>query len=342
MKKAMLAKKPDYPKMSEEERIDLVEKIYVTYPELTAITDIIKECHRRSKRSSEPKCLSIRGGSGCGKTTIATYYEGLYPRKTTKEGTIVPILSSTVFCPATVKGLVTGLLDSLGDPMADRGTITNQTLRLYHLMEKCRVEMIILDEFQHLIDRDLDKVMAVASDWLKNLLNRTRIPMVLIGLPSSVRILNTNSQLRRRFSITKELKPFGWETPEQQKGFIRFLRATEEALPFPERSHLSKPQMAHRFHCATRGTISNVMKIVRTAAIMAIRQNMPCLTLDLLSLAYEDEIASLYPEHPNPFSGDESGLTSLPPEHTEPLRGARPMRPKKHNEKKPISELLCK
>lgn len=338
---AISSKKADYKDMSVEERIDLVENIFITYPELTEIIDRIGECHRRSIRSAEPKCLFIIGNPGCGKTTIATFYENLYPRQTAEEGETIPILSSTVFCPATVKGIVTGLLDSLGDPRADRGTITNQTLRLYKLLKKCGVQLIILDEFQHLIDRDSDKVLGVASDWLKNVLNKTRIPMILIGLPYSVRILKANEQLRRRFSVQKELIPFAWETPNQQKGFKRFIKAVEDALPFNEKSYLYSTQMAFRLYCASGGVISNVMKVVRTAAIMALRQGRESLMLDLLAAAYDDEIASLYPTHPNPFLAEEDNLVPLPPDKNEPLKKSRSRKCTRTEAKESINTLLA-
>ena len=207
----------DYSKMLVEERTMLVENIFITYPELTDIMDKIADCHSRSKTSAEPKCLSITGESGCGKTTIAEVYNTKYASTRTDEGITVPVLLVTISAPATVKALATDILDSLGDPLADRGTVTSLTRKVYKLIKECGVELIIFDEFQHLIDRDSDRVLQVASDWLKNFLNKTKVPMVLMGLPYSVRILEANPQLRRRFSVRKELKPFVWENPESQK-----------------------------------------------------------------------------------------------------------------------------
>lgn len=341
MTESLADEKKEHLNMSVGERIKLVEDVFIKYPGFNDITDKIAECHSRSKVSAEPKCFFITGEAGCGKTTIALYYENLYPRQTTEEGAVIPILSSTLFAPATVKGLATGLLDSLGDPMADAGTITNQTLRLYHLIEKCGVQMIILDEFQHLIDRDSDTVLGVASDWLKNLLNRTRLPMVLIGLPYSIRILKTNPQLRRRFSVMKEIKAFGWETPEEQEAFFKFLKAVDDALPLKELSHINSLDTAFRLHCASRGLISNIMKVVRTAAIMAIERGVERLTPELMALSYDDEIASLYPGHPNPFLAEGKDLKPLPPEEDEPLKKPRTRVRRNREKRESIGELLC-
>lgn len=335
-------KKTDYSKMSVEERIELVEKIFITYPELSDIMNKIEECHSRSKTSAEPKCLSITGESGCGKTTIAEVYKNEYESSRTEEGATTPVLLVPISTPATVKALATDILDSLGDPLAEKGTITVQTRRVYKLTKECGVELVIFDEFQHLIDRDSDRVLQVASDWIKNFLNKTKIPVVLMGLPYSVRILKTNPQLRRRFSVRKELKAFVWESPEGQKGFLRFLKAIEMALPFKEKSHIYSLPTAFRLYCASGGLISNVMKVLRTAAIMAIERGMESLTMEILALAYDDEIASLYPGHQNPFLVEEKDLEPLPPEEEIPVQiKTRRSHRKRREDIGSISEVLC-
>ncbi len=57
--------------------------------------------------------------------------------------------------------------------------------------------MLILDEFQHFIDRDSAKVLKTVSDWLKTLILDTNLPIILIGLPEAEQILqlNCHSQL---------------------------------------------------------------------------------------------------------------------------------------------------
>jgi hypothetical protein len=47
----------------------------------------------------------------------------------------------------------------MGDPYYDRGTETNMIDRILVFVERCEVEMIIIDEIQHLIDSESKKVM---------------------------------------------------------------------------------------------------------------------------------------------------------------------------------------
>jgi len=57
-------------------------------------------------------------------------------------------------------------------------------------MEACKVELLILDEFQHFQDRDSLKVLKTASDWLKLLMDENGVPIVLAGLPYSHTVLD--------------------------------------------------------------------------------------------------------------------------------------------------------
>jgi Cdc6-like AAA superfamily ATPase len=243
----------------------------------------------------------ITGETGTGKTTAAKLYEKKFPRRETREGTKVPVLSAAIPVPATVKSLATKLLVKLGDPAAERGTAVNQTLRIQRLVKSCGVELIVLDEFQHFIERESQKILTTVSDWLKEQINETRLPMVLIGLPSSKEVLDANAQLKRRFSTVMSLDPFGWETPEQKQDFRKFLRAVEERLPLPHRSNLHDVDTAFRFICATGGMIASVMQLTRRATAMAIERSMEALDLDLLAEAYDERLAVGDPKRKNPF-----------------------------------------
>ncbi|MBI3583198.1 MAG: TniB family NTP-binding protein [Nitrospinae bacterium] len=330
----------DYSKMAIRERICLVEKICIIHPLFKGTLDKIRECHECSKYSAEPKCILITGPSGAGKTTISRHYVSQFPRQTSEEGTIIPVLFSTISVPATVKNVASGLLYSMGDPMAHKGTTYNKTLRLYKLIKYCAVKLIILDEFQHFIDRDSDKVLQVVSDWLKVLLDETNIPMILIGMPKSVEILLANEQLQRRFSTRKELSPFSYKTPEQQDDFRKFLKILESKLPLMEQSYLYAADTSFRFFFATNGIISKVMKIVRKATVLALEQKLEKLTMDILAQAYDYEIASKEFIVENPFNENIDKLLNSSNKETPQTVKATNRRIKAKKKEENISNIL--
>lgn len=161
----------DWSKKSLEERILIIETIYVLSPYLQEVLKAIRFCHNYSRHYREPKCLLITGLSGMGKTSLAEYHMEPYPRIDREERIEVPVLYIKIEVPATPKNLVSSLLAELGDPAADKGTIGSQTRRLRFFLRELKTELIILDEFQHFIDRDSLKVLKTISDWLKLLID---------------------------------------------------------------------------------------------------------------------------------------------------------------------------
>lgn len=298
-----------------EERISKIESIYVLSPYLNDVFKTIKYCHRYSQHYMEPRCLLITGRPGVGKTSLAEYYIKDYPRIETEETVEVPVLYLKIGVPATPKSLVSALLAALSDPIPERGNIDSQTRRLHRFLKELKTELIILDEFQHFIDKDSLKVLKTISDWLKLLIDNSKIPVVLMGMPYSHIILDTrgNEQLKRRFSSRRSIKPFGWgSTSKEQEDFRNFLKFVDGQLPFNKKADLASKTTAFRFYCATNGVIYYVMDIIRVATLTAIEQSLETITLDLLADAYAESLASAYPDRENPFCCVPSDLKIRP------------------------------
>ncbi len=297
----------DATEMSINEKIRSIENAIVLHPSFKQAIAMIKECHQRSKLTTEPKCMLLLGNTGFGKTTIANHYAEQHARVLSEDGTTVPVFYSMIPSNATIKGLACRLLEDLGDPFYDRGTTISLTSRLCKLLNECKVELIILDEFQHLIDRDSDRVLRSTADWLKDVLNRTRIPIVLMGMPSSTAILTANPQLLRRFANKYELKAFNWNQGKERDDFLRFLIMLEKATSLPQQSMLHSDEIAFRIFCATKGIVSYIKKLISKAAEISYMKNIDRITTESLALAYDDELA-LSSTMPNPFMVDYENL----------------------------------
>lgn len=232
--------------------------------------------------------------------------------KLPEKKTIIPILAVTIPAPATVKTVVTKMLWQLGDPAYDKGTIGIQTIRLIGLLKNCGVELIVLDEFQHFIDRDSAKVLQTVSNWLKTLILDTNLPIILIGLPEAEQILKLKSmsQLSRRFAHRYYLRPFIWEVDNGVE-FRTFLHLLESELPLKEKSHLADEEMAKRFYFASGGIVAYVMKLIRAGTYLALTQNCEHLNLNILAHAFAQYVQNNLPSKINPFLVDLASLTSL-------------------------------
>jgi predicted AAA+ superfamily ATPase len=287
--------------LPDDDRKKLIERIHITFPRFNRVLDKIAQCHTHSKIAAEPECLLITGVQGAGKTTLCRTYARRYPRRVTRKGTSIPVLSTSAPSISTKKSLPTRLLRDLGDGAADKGTSVTQTLRIIKLVESCGVELIILDEFQHFIDSDSNVVLVNISNWLKDLINETEKPVVLVGMPHSEVVLGANPQLERRFAMRERLEPFGWDTPARQGEFSSFLKHLDRKLPLPKRSNLASYELAFRIYCATDGLIGYVMKLVRRAAGLAVERKLERVEMELLAESYDERLASRKPQRVNPF-----------------------------------------
>jgi energy-coupling factor transporter ATP-binding protein EcfA2 len=302
----MTANPPDLQRLSVRERQAYVETIRIWYPRMRTIYEAIAQIHDFNALSAEPQCLMVVGPTGVGKSTLLRSYTTTHPREPRPEVDRLPILEVTVPARATIRNFVTRLLLAVGDPLADKGTVGAMENRLLRFMRQCEVEMLVVDDLQHFVDRDSDRVLHDISNWLKNLVKETHTACVMAGLPEAERVLNANSQLGRLFGDPHVLQPFTWDParPETVAEFRRFLQTLEEMLPLPETMPLTAVEVTWRCYVASEGCMAYLMNLVRRAAQRAILLERPALDMTLLAEAFDHRLAGRRRGLTNPFVGD--------------------------------------
>ncbi|MHB8629865.1 MAG: TniB family NTP-binding protein [Aggregatilineales bacterium] len=314
------------------ERLAYVETIRIWYPRMTTIFEAVRANHDLNALSAEPQCLMVVGPTGVGKSTLLSSYVAQHPRQFLETRPHLPVLKVTVPAKATIRNFVTKLLAVVGDPLADRGTVGSLELRLLRYMEDCQVELLIVDDLQHFVDRDSERVLHDISNWLKNLVKERHVACVMAGLPEAEQVLSANPQLGRLFGDPYVLHPFTWDAkqPETVQEFRAFLNTLELLLPLPQPSNLAAVETAWRCFVATEGCMAHLMNLIRRATQYAIQQTQPNLTLKLLALAFDNRLAGERRRVANPFVGD---LPTLPVEPPAPGLGRatnrRSRRPRK-------------
>lgn len=277
----------------------------VQYPRFKELHEDIRLCQEMSRVAKEPSCMVLEGVTGAGKTTLAEAYAKAFPRRYTETKTIIPVLYMPTPAPLTVKGMATSLLVELGDPAAHRGTLWAKNERLTHFIKACEIELIILDDFHHMIDKDTNRILAQVSEWLKNLIKSTDIPYLVIGIESSVdRILRANAQLSRLFTVREVLKPFVWDYGDQTtiQTFATFISYAETSLNIKLSDELDRVQMIARIFEATNGVIGHIMKLLQFGQILAHRNNEAVLSLRHLHEAFSKGLQKHLGLQENPFS----------------------------------------
>ena len=265
--------------------------LFIHYPSVSDVLDAIEDSLQARREEGESKGILVVGDSGVGKTHLIKYVTQRHAPWDAPEGRRIPILACEVPKPATIKGLVTVLLARLGADRPESGNTVVQTERLYRLLAGCKVEMIILDEFQHLIDGGSDKVLSDVADWIKVLINRSNVGVVLVGMPQSTVVLehDEQKQLRRRFMEKLTLTPFGW-VADNGETYRRFLKLVDASLPLAEPSHLSDVTLAARMYLASNGYIGHTTALLRAALRWCKNNQLTRIDEPVLSRAFMKEL----------------------------------------------------
>ena len=276
----------------------------IRYPRFKALHRDIRECQELSQISNEPQCMSLEGVTGAGKSTLMRDYVSLFPRTEDAEGTCIPIFYVETPSPVTVKGMASTMLAYLGDPAAHCGTVWSMNFRLIHLMIVCRVELVILDDFHHLIDKKTHRILEQVSDWLKVLIKETGIPFLVVGIAGEVEcILAANGQLSRLFAVRETLEPFRCDPADEAsvQEFARFVQYAEEAISMPLPRTMPRLELLYRLHYASEGVVGNLMNLLRYAALLAQRQNETTIGVTTLAAAFDKRLAKHLRGKVNPF-----------------------------------------
>ena len=298
--------------LSKGEKESRINELYINYNRLTEMLNVVEAVHQ-TFRNNKPDCLFIKGEAGVGKSTIRETYAAMYPPARVDGMTKVPVLAAVAPMPAAIGTLAQELLAALGDPCPWAGTVGSKTWRLKELIHDCGVELIILDEFQHFIEPEGKKLLLNTANWLKNLIELTNVPVVLIGMPHSECIFycKDQGQLLRRFKKWRSLEPFSWETEKLQDEFRKVINSLEVGLPLPEKSKLARFDSAFRIMYATDGIIDYVATLIKEAAKLAVKSDMPRITNELLAEAFDEVLSNVMAHKKNPFREEVTSLEEI-------------------------------
>lgn len=288
------------------ELLKKIATIRIRYPLFNAILADMERCLTESPYLREPLCMLITGESGVGKSTLIDTFRDLHPSRETDEGTEIPVLIASMQVPATIGALYSGLLDAMKVPFSDRGTIEFKRRRLGELLKRCRTQLVILDEYQHLVERGTRQRIEVVADATKGLINQTAIPFILTGMPAARAVLEHSPQLAGRFPLRTGLSNFNWlERPAE---FERLLTCFEQALPFEKPSGFCDDTLPARFYLATGGNFRSFTTLIHYASRTVLMNGGVRIEREQLILSYDKLLATNRRLRANPFQESSTAI----------------------------------
>lgn len=269
------------------------------FPQVDHALKEIDVLHKRGVVGQRAECLVLHGVSGSGKTQLLQLYRqrfAPYIAQIVEDDDPARhesfLKSEVVFVETPSPASRTALIDRIQaslepDPLWIKMTLGQRRERLIKMLQKAGVQLLIIDEFQHLFDRRSQRVVQEAADLIKSLLNAAVCPIVLAGTPDILKVLQEASQLKTRMYASPKLSPFSWDDPYDQNLFCSYLVEVERKLAFDEDSNLADLDCAKRIHYASRGLVGEVARLLIKAADTAIRAGLPRITNECLAAAVD-------------------------------------------------------
>ncbi|MFT6349012.1 MAG: energy-coupling factor transporter ATP-binding protein EcfA2, partial [Psychromonas sp.] len=289
-----------------DEFLEKLEDLFVLTPYMEEIIEDIDEAIRIAQVKNftkQPTCILVTGNSGAGKTTLREYYEGKYPRKSVPtpngEKDIVPIFGTTLQDDKNPKAAPGHMLRDLGDFLQGKGgTRSELGDRFIFKVNAAEVQAIFVDEFQNAIESDSDRIVSNTANWVKSIVNLTKRPVVLFGMPWSKVVIDSSTELINRFEIIHHLEEYDRDNFDD---WLKFLEEVNNQLPFEKSSNLNEPELALRLLAASKGNLSKLMKgIIKPAARIAYKQGASSISVEhLLKAAVKTQ---RIPKKINPLS----------------------------------------
>jgi GTPase SAR1 family protein len=287
------------------QRLRAFDEQYIPFPTFVAAANEIESNLKLFRETGIARHMLVTGEPGTGKTSLCRWLRHQHPVRELPERNLVEVLITTVPPSATVIGITAAMLDALGDPYPDSGTVASKTARIVKLSRACGVELTLFDEAQHLQDRGGSSTHYMVGDWFKDLNDVLNVPSVLLGLPRLGYLLQSNDQLRRRFSSRCNLALGRSETLSIETECLQLFRSLVSLIELPVSCHPYTPQeMGTRLYYCSDGRIAYIKKLLFAALRHALELDMDNIDAPLLERTFTEEIwwegvGKLNPFHPD-------------------------------------------
>lgn len=252
--------------------------------------------------------LRLSQVSQAGKTkTLRSYIADLKARTTMEGGPVNPhqVIYIGLKRRVTVKMLYQRVLSELGDPHPDKGNLETLVQRAEEFLQRLQVELLIVDEVQHLANSRTDS--GEVTDELKSMLDLGLVPVVLAGNEDSKAFFEDNSQLSARLGAPLELTPTDLSAAAEAKMFKKFCIDLDEAITATgvvrQISSFGSKEVLQGLLLSSSGHVGRVCRLVGAALEHAARRDADYIESYDLSYAVEHLAIPSKWTIRNPFQG---------------------------------------
>ncbi|MBB5716246.1 TniB family NTP-binding protein [Sphingomonas aerophila] len=260
--------------------MDAFEKLLIPYAPQTAIKGRMEVLRIRclGKRGVPLPGLRLSQVSQAGKSKALTSFRDEAMARAEAAGepfNPYRILYVRLDKKGTLKMLCRRILRMLGDPHDDVGNLDDVRLRLAEFMVLRGVELLIIDEVQHLKGSSNDK--EEITDELKGFLDAGIVPVVMAGNEEADEFFNSNIQFAGRLGSPLELSPIDISKRAEAVAFKTFCKDLDTAMKDADivrrLSGFQDAKILNGLLAASGGHVGRVCRIVEAALEHAIQRD---------------------------------------------------------------------
>ncbi|HIC2065943.1 TPA: TniB family NTP-binding protein [Raoultella ornithinolytica] len=283
----------------DEEKLSAFVRCYIETHLLHSIEEDFDRLRYNKQLGAEPQCMLLTGDTGAGKTYFLQNYMRKFPDQNKNGFVKKPLLVSRIPSKPSIESSMIELLKDLGQwgsvYRRNKSSAENLTESLIKCLLRCETELIIIDEFQELIENKSRESRNQIANRLKYLSEKARIPIVLVGMPWCTKIAE-EPQWASRLLIRRTIPYFMFS--EDLQTFIRLVMGFTKRMPFIELPKLeNNKHTILALYAACNGCIRILKHLLDESLKQALFTNSNTLSHEHLSLAY----SIFYPDKDNPF-----------------------------------------
>lgn len=246
---------------------------YVRYGVVLKAISSLNRLKNNQLLGGEQKCMLIVGDTGTGKSKLINEFASAFPSYIDGDVLVKPVLLSRIPSKPDVEKMMIQLLSDLGqfgaESRNERRREAGLAEALVRILKKCRTQIIIINEFQELIEFKSVEDRQRVANRLKLISEQSGIPIVLVGMPWSVEI-SSEPQWASRLMCTIKLPYFKCIDVDERSEFARFIMGLAEKMGFEEPPRLDDDEILFPLFSATRGEVRKIKHILDEVLFLAL------------------------------------------------------------------------
>jgi len=331
--------------LSEADRSKLLQfkECFCVHSSITPVLEALEQLYQSSEIGGDQLCMLLRGDTGTGKSAIINHFSH---SKNSLDTDSIPVLLSRVPSKLTVEDMTRQLLSDLNVFGISAYRVKNAqsdahlTNRLLDALKVKRTKMIIINEFQELIEFKGAKDRQAIGNRLKLISEEAEIPIVLVGMPWIDEILNDSQWASRLATRSHTLQYFSLS--KRLHEYRDFLEQIQQTIPCKLDDKLTDFEISLGLFAASCGEMRQLKAILTEAIKLCLISNKP-----LSKAALSKAFSNLYIDNENPFKIAKEKIKIREVEmHSQYIRGDSNHRasiePRRLSEVMTLSQILSK